>query len=611
MTPAPLVTVLLLPWVWLAFLVPGFVALRTWLRTERALVLALPATLAALYACALALQLLGLPIRGATVGAGLIGLSILGHALGARFGTNRRPEPLKALVARGVGALVEAPLPIAVVAGLVVVLSISFWREPLVLSDNLFRWRNLAQQIYALRTLDFYPPRSAADFQSYFMADGMSPLVALGYWWCFALTGASAPWRALGFIQLEAVWVVIAVAALASRLRAGSGRAAVVLASTTSIAWIAAALGSEAPLLTVGTTLAILALLEPDEPESLVTLVLGTAIAGLAREYGLGTAFLVAATLVWQRRPWRFGLAWLVAFTALAGSWYLRNLVRSGNPLFMIEIPGLFRGNPVFNFYLRYAKTHQHLSLHNVHGIITTVYATFTEGMAVWTLGGALLAAAIVRRLPRWNDRRAPLLLGVFSLVWIATFVSASNQSASGPLGTIRVLAPVTSLLAAVAAAFGGSLLQRKSAKLAAGFLVLKTAVDVMLGYGAVYAFDPRRWAFDTTTQPKPLPEELAAPLRQAGGGILTDDGTLEIGMRASGLHAVPPWDPAFAFLFDDAVASDQMVAVLRARQVAAYIPFDWSKYAPATRAALIEGAFATWKPLGLAKPSLLVPATR
>src|SRR5436189_298874 len=152
-TPAPLVTTLLLPWVWLAFLAPGFVALRTWLRPARALVLALPATLVMLYACALGLQLLGLPIRGATVGAGLVALAV-------------------------------------------------------------------------------YPPRSAADFNAYFMADGMSPLVALGYWWCFVLTGSSAPWRALGFIQLEAAWVVIAVAALASRLRAGSWRAAVILAST-------------------------------------------------------------------------------------------------------------------------------------------------------------------------------------------------------------------------------------------------------------------------------------------------------------------------------------------------------------------------------------------
>src|SRR5687768_8242951 len=57
------------------------------------------------------------------------------------------------------------------------------WHEPLAGPDIEFRWSFLAEQMLRLGTLDFYPPRSAGDFFSYFWVESIPPGVAALHAW--------------------------------------------------------------------------------------------------------------------------------------------------------------------------------------------------------------------------------------------------------------------------------------------------------------------------------------------------------------------------------------------------------------------------------------------
>src|SRR5687768_4497774 len=65
------------------------------------------------------------------------------------------------------------------------------WHEPLAGPDVEFRWSFLAEQMLRLGSLDFYPPRSAEDFHSYFWVESIPPGVSSLHAWAYACAGGA------------------------------------------------------------------------------------------------------------------------------------------------------------------------------------------------------------------------------------------------------------------------------------------------------------------------------------------------------------------------------------------------------------------------------------
>jgi hypothetical protein len=84
------------------------------------------------------------------------------------------------------------------------------WRlvtQPLNGGDVDFRWSWLAEQLLQHRTLDFYPPLTAADFGKYFWIESIPPGVASLHAWAYACGGSTREvWASAGvWLQLLAL----------------------------------------------------------------------------------------------------------------------------------------------------------------------------------------------------------------------------------------------------------------------------------------------------------------------------------------------------------------------------------------------------------------------
>src|SRR5258708_3934952 len=89
------------------------------------------------------------------------------------------------------------------------------WRlvtQPLSGPDVYFRWSYLAERMLQFGSLDFYPPRSSADFVRYYWAESVPPGIASLYAWAYGCGGGkhalwTSPVVALQLLSLhEVIW---------------------------------------------------------------------------------------------------------------------------------------------------------------------------------------------------------------------------------------------------------------------------------------------------------------------------------------------------------------------------------------------------------------------
>jgi len=462
-----------------------------------------------------------------------------------------------------------------------------------------------------LRTLDFYPPRTPADFASYFLPDGIAPELSIGIWWCFTLGGSSAPANALGLVQLQALWMILLIAALARDLGGPSSyRRGLVLACCSTIPFSAISQGSESGLIAIGTLGALHALLQlgagagasagarQDARWSYVAVV-SASVAALAREYGPATLAMTLAVLVVRRRPARELVGAAALATVLAGTWYLRNWVRSGNPFYIHEVGGLFPGIPVFTHYLRYAYQQSTILAMPTSQLIRLAFWLFYGAPAAWILGGT----AAFR-----NSRQTTV---VFAGVWMVVYLIATSYSAGGYGFALRVASPTIAILTALAAsrtAGTASPQQRRLVGAAIAILFVKMATDLLVGGGGrIWRVPLDQASRPTETFPWPVDDRIAAEIRSRGGRVLSDNGHLTPVMRTFAIDLVPIWSPDLQFLFDPAVPPAELRSRLRALHLGTYSPVDWQAYVSGDRARTLTELFSSWRRLSAADPGLLV----
>jgi len=318
--------------------------------------------------------------------------------------------------------------------------------EPLSGFDTCFRWDFIAQQLFKLGHLNFYPPIQAEDFSSYAWCDGIAPLVSTLYFWTYLSLGHIEPGVTLPIVLIQAALIFYLVWQLAS-LRAGpaAGAAACALLATSAAMLWGISMGQETGM-TALCALAMYWFIEKKflQPQARWLLWAGIAAGagGLAREYGLVLIPLGAITLARHRVSRQGWIEFGVSALAVSIPWYLRNWFITGNPLYPHSIAGLFPTNPI------------HVSYMQAVGASNAIIPQLFEAVPYLAKLLGLLAAVplcigLFTGLRQWRTMGVWLMTTLtFGGVWLASIA----QTSGGYIYSVRVLTPAI----AMAAVLGG-----------------------------------------------------------------------------------------------------------------------------------------------------------
>ena len=418
-----------------AFMLPGWLASRR-LGSPAPLLTAFLLSAALWFHLVLACELVGLRLDRSSLIGGWSILCLLSVALARRTAAPGGPGGWEHFKPRGsewVWAAVAA-IGLASITVRAIVDPLSGW-------DNLFRWDYLARAIIVHGDLNFYPPVRAVDFEVYSWCDGIPPLVPLLNLWVYIVTGVMNPAITAVRISGESVLIGMTVFGLGREFWGPrAGWPAVALLGTSALFLWGVAMGQETGLLAL-TLLALLWLLERHHRDHLSSSVfwagLAAGVGALSRDYGLAFPLLGFVILAVQRPRPKTMMLFVVTAIAVAGPWYLRNWVRTGNPVFPLALGGLFPANPAYSDIM--------LRIRNVHSLAPNHINFGLLAQTLVIIAGAALAAGLAGvALAR---RRSSALLAAF-LLTIGLWLWSVPWTAGGLNYSLRVLTPAIALCA-------------------------------------------------------------------------------------------------------------------------------------------------------------------
>ncbi|MDI1320944.1 MAG: hypothetical protein PSW75_12235 [bacterium] len=435
--------------------------------------------------------------------------------------------------------------------------------DPLSGFDTGFRWDFLAQQMFRTGTLAFYPAISTGDFLNYAWCDGFAPLVSSLYFWSYLSLGSIAGWATAPVVMVVAALLFHAIGELAAPGAKSRARA---LAATSALLLWGIAMGQETGLTALTLCLMFVSLDRHQTTRNRGWLIWAGLAAGtgaLTREYGLVYPALGVFALGWHRAPRSAWWPFLITAGAVASPWYLRNWLKTGNPVWPHELAGLFPGNAVQTAYYRVVGELQGHS---------TGLSAFAGAWPILLWTAALpLALGLFAGGRDWR-RQAPLLVAIIAVV--ALWIWSIGMTSGGLNYSLRVLTPVVALTAALGARltlFPGSPRLRLLLLALLGLAALDAGARSLYlpwntsapwwreppmawrNFGlatAQYAADPQ-W----TRMARVADGQISLVFHPADHGILTRLGT----------PALPLFTPEFSFLF--APTADFPAAVRQLRQ--------------------------------------------
>jgi hypothetical protein len=509
--------------------------------------------------------------------------------VGAPGKKGEAPAPLRRAVLGAVGLI-----------GVCLLLRCVLW--PLTGYDNHWRWDFLARRVLELGRFDYYPPRAPQDFATYFYVDAIPPLVPFTYWWLYAAAGRNvAELTALPVIAQYALtaWLTYRTGAVLFSKRAGLlGVAAL---ATSLLFYRAVAIGRETGLTAlsmIALTYFIVSAGEGADYRAMVLAGLSAAVGALAREYGWSFLAYGLVTLWWRKRGWKEMLVFSLTACAVAGPWYLRTLLLTGNPLYSNRLLGL-PDNPV-------------------HAAIMDFYRE-QIGVGGWPASRWLdLRSYLVRYAPLQLLLGPPAALafarrhgylGLGALLVAGLYLSSIGYTSGGEFYAARVLAPAVVLLSLLA----GALLDRlrwRAAQAVAGLLLaalLVRANAYALIYPATLSAEPRFWpqlalrrepnALLPVFGEEKLPGLLAGRL-PPGTRLLAENACAFAALAGTDYEVVPVWSPEVSFLFDKALDPRTICRRLEEHNIRAvvYNPVSLSTHYLQRASPFYAGAPRGWK---------------
>jgi hypothetical protein len=541
-------------------LAPGAALLRAW-RLPFTPGTAFGVSAVSLYVVLLALQLTGLRISLLSLTAGLAAVTFAAWfarprqvASETRAGTNAALPVRRFAPFTGMGAWT----PLYLVFWCAVVLRV--WGEPVSGPDVEFRWGFLAEQILRLGTLDFYPPRTADHFASYFWAESLPPGASALHLWAQACTGgvrsALMPavlltlWSIHELLWRTADWIGGLTAARLTCLAA---------AACPLLTW-SILLGQETGL----TTLALVGIVwsvsqwRDTRAVGWVALTGTFALLGAAtREYGLVFPVLAATALALVQAS---RTAWSVfAGFALAGLiWPLRTWLLTGNPFFSLGVGDLFPVNVRFVDWISFDADAFGRVLRTVDGWKSVarflgLYAPFA------VVGWIAVVVATGRRM-----RGAGFALGAV-LVMLVLWAASVRYTNGGLFYSLRVASPALALGVLAAGVALTALLNVPGSRPAGVAAIIGLIVAASIPLTLALPRNPwlTPWkAWPAFAPPPPLAVGAADPtvalvLGHAGSAavgsatVLPDSPGYQRRFQPTGMRVVPLWSPDADWLFD------------------------------------------------------------
>ncbi|MEO6873696.1 MAG: glycosyltransferase family 39 protein [Opitutaceae bacterium] len=448
---------------------------------------------------------------------------------------------------------------------LIPILAVVIYRaasQPLFGYDTIFRWNYLAQQMFTRGNLGFYPPVTGADYAIYDWPDGIAPAVSSLYFWLYRLAGATRATLTAPLVVGQFCLLLAGGFALARRLF--SDRAAVftcaLLACSPVVAW-ATAMGQETGLIALA-LIALLFYLPRTRAEatdgSMLFAGLAAGLGGLAREYGLALILLGLGLALIRRLSVRSLAIFCGAALVTVLPWYARNWIRTGNPLFNLEVAGWFPVNQVhawLNQSYQVAFGWSNLPPNALRFVLINCCVALLGTLA----GGALYY------------RKARPLLGAIGLI-VALWALSLGYTAAGFTVAVRVLSPAVVL----GCVLGGAACARwvptrkhlTGATLALGLLAVDAALRALTLPGTVYKIPPADWL----ASGRAMAEYNQRPAYRQIAQLAGTERILVLGPNAllnvQGAHTLPLWSPEVSFLFDDRLRPAEIARRLRAANI-------------------------------------------
>jgi hypothetical protein len=561
-----------IPLLLLSLTAPGWLLLRA-CGLRRRLAGAFPVSAALVYLVALAGVLAGVRLSAVRVGLGLAAVSALLALLG-----RAASSPVPAATAANPTAAAESADRLSRwLLGLVMVgVGLFTWRafaQPLTGPDTSFRWNFLALELGRTGELGFYPPVTLGDFERYFYADGFAPLVALLYWWSYAVVGTTAPY-VTGFVvagQFAALVLLVHELATQRADRAAGALAAAVTVSSGLVFW-AFHVGQETGWTALGVLVPAWCWCQPGaagDVRAMLAAACGALPALVAREYGPALAIAVILLGAGAGVPWQRLAGFALAAGLLAAPWYLHVWRRCGNPFYSLSPLGLFPTNETLTGLLESYRARFAL-LHQRPGILAYRAVDFAANSPLVIVALAVAAWAW-RRVWPWLAAA-----GIFAALWF----NSVGYTSGGLHIANRVLAPGLALLAIAAA-----LAWRQAPPPASNARWPLALAIVALG-----------WSFYVNAAPPNGPAPLApaawwreltrverAPSAGSpamitglppGSRILSDNAYFHVQQRAAdpARPVVPYWAREFRFLFAREIDAAAAARQLRALGVSAVL---------------------------------------
>lgn len=533
------------------------------------------ASAVSIYATVLALQLTSVRISLGSLSGGLVFIALV--AAGAariRSSAARQPFPTTPPLAETEAVATTRFRTTGAWTALYAV----FWlavvwrafREPLAGPDVGFRWSFLAEQMLRFGTLDFYPPRSAADFAAYFWVESVPPGTSALHAWAYACAGGPAGRWTVAAVGLQ-IWSLHELLWRTAR-QAGGLRAARLTCLTAAacplLTW-SLLLGQETGLTSLALVGIAFALQGWQQNRAPAWAALAGAFAVLgasAREYGLVFPVLAAvglALLRADRQAW-FAFA---AVAVLSLVWPLRTFLLTGNPVYSLAL-GVFPTNARFVSWIEHDAEALGSVIFSISGWreIGRYLLFFSPGAII---GGFVLIAATVRgRRPAWW---AFLACAVFAGLW-AFSVRYTN---GGLFYSLRVTSPIVALAALAAGVGLASLTHPRLRRLEIPIVGLITAVTLPATLALPrnpWTTPPQEWpafatsATGTATDPtlEIIRRAVAVPADSNPAAprvvVLSDAPGIQKDFVPAGIVVVPLWSPQADWLFDASLPDAEAV---------------------------------------------------
>jgi hypothetical protein len=544
------------------FLLPG--CMLGWVfRTPFAVITSFLGSAALLFNLILLLDALRLPVELFTVSCAFAAATCA-IALWAA----RRPLPVVAVFRRpgmpaGSAWIWMAPPALAVAS-----LAASVLFEPLAGFDNVFRWDYLARLILTHHSLGAYPPIRMEDFELYSWCDGIPPLAPFLNFLIYAVAGSTSP----QLISIRAVSEFLLLALLVYRFagdfwgRAAGWASLAVLGSSALFIW-GLAIEQETGLTAIS-LVAMVYLISASGNEGgeagAAALWAGVAagVGALSREYGLYFVIL-GAFLLRARGKGRLLGRFLVPAALVAAPWYLRNWIRTGNPVYP-ALGAIFPTNKVHVEIMR--------DISGFWGFGSSPVPLSTVPWALLATAGTvgiLALAGICRAGTRCLAIVSAMLLVVLLWIW------SMPETAGGWNYSMRVLLPVIALGAVLGGWIGTT---RGWIRNAMALLLALASVDAArrawllpdLAVSTPWTLSFSEWRLLHAENSPHSGGNLWEILAKVAGDrfIVVDSPGAHVGVTEAGGHATPFESPRFAPALDPSLSVEEAVRRLRMARV-------------------------------------------